>query len=289
MADEHVTIASTASPSPVAAPSQAAPAATATVAPQRLYDPATVAPGAVQSGDALNWTPQQVAAHKEMQDLRAQMFGEGGVLKPEVRAKFSEIREWLYGGGPVPKHIQPAKAEAANSLPDPSGFKSEDFAHTNEPATGPQDYRLQHGAKLPADIPLADGKGLEADLRQWAFDLKLPPGFGSDVIERVLHHSNQARALGLTDAEGAISTFHSGESAAALAMEADRLLAPIGGLEKAQQVAQAYLDATLTKQQIADLQQTLVKPDGRMSSVLFDPVILYRLVSLARARGIVKG
>jgi hypothetical protein len=281
MTDETITVTSTATP----APAPASPAADDQR--QRLHDPSTIAPGSNQRG-ALEWNAQQKAAHAEMQQLRETMFLPDGSLNQVAKQKWNSLREFVYSNGPVPKHMLPVQPERENTLPDPSGFKPEELESIYAPATRPEEYGLSKGAKLPDRIldagPEAASETLTM-LQQLGMDLQLPPEMGKAILGRILHHS----ALAAEDGSGGYTTFITpgSDREADLTARAEELLQPIGGLKAAWDVADAYLQS-LGSDVYEDVKSLMMRPDGRRSSVTFDPVIIYKLVSLAKARGIVK-
>lgn len=280
----EVTTVSTAVP----APSTAAPPATAP-APTGVPQYEGSRPGG-QVADATKWGPLQAQAHAELQALRAEVLNPEGKAGVNVaKVKFREISEFLYAGGPVPTHLRPASEAPDPTSPDTdsNGFRRADFASVYEPATQPSDYALRHGAKLPDGVaadPQAASDML-GGLQEFAFAMKLPPEIGSDVIGRILHHSANAR----DDEAGGRTTFVAKNSdfARELYTEADRLLQPVGGLQKALDGVEKYMRAVLSQDQYAEIQALLTKPDGRISTAAIDPVLIYKILSVARARGIV--
>lgn len=263
-------------------PAPAAPAMPQTapvVAPPKLFDPRTSSPssGRDDTSDPAKMTPSQVAARQAMDELRPQTLGD-----PVAARKFREAMRHVYGDEPAPDWLLPAKTAPENQFPHESGLSAADVGSIYEPASQPSEYKLTKGARLPDDL-LSDPQtaneileGAQEMLHEW----KLPPGFGSEILGRIMHHSKLAQE----DGSGNRTTYLSGDFLQAVREESDRVLAGNGGLDKTLAQADAYLRATLTAQQYAEFEQT-VKRGNAVASIALDPLVLLRLASLAKARG----
>src|SRR5579863_1554342 len=144
MTEETMTTTSTtAAPTapPATTPSQSAP--------QRRYD--TGPSGNAGTGDPGGWSPQQAAAHAEMQELRGVMFAADGALNHAVKAKWNALRDFVYSNGPMPTHMAGPQSQPDPNSPatDDRGFKAGDFAEVYQAASRPEEYEVfRHGSRI---------------------------------------------------------------------------------------------------------------------------------------------